>query len=56
MKTIILAMIKKLGSQLLMSLLSEIIGILNGRDDNTVGKQSVSDIAEIVARNTISKA
>ena len=51
MQIMILTLIKKLGSELLLSLLQEIVLMLSARSDNTVGTQSVLEVQEIIKRN-----
>ena len=55
MKTILLPILKTLGSRVLMTLLEELIKVLRDRTDNTVDETDVAKVQAIRANNVFSK-
>ena len=51
MNTMILLMLKKLGTDILIDVMRAIIRMLRDRPDTTIGEQSVREVEEIVKRN-----
>ena len=53
MKTVIIKMLHKVGSEFLIYLLEYVISLLAARKDNSIGEQSISEVQAIIERNTV---